>query len=808
MIRSSGMTGGIDSDSIRKRLVIKAVRNIRKAGEKEDAEKGMYRPEIKLDLQRSLLLTESYRETEGEPMVLRRAKALERILTGMDLYIQDWERIVGNNVSTPQGLYFGIDMNWRSVRRIVEQDEGRTLLDEEGRKKLDDLIHYWQGKSMSDLQQTMFTGEVLDYWKMSKCAAGIWSHWSELGIPNYEKIFRVGLRGIIKETEDRLAEIDRTVPDDYIDQKEFLQAVVIALNAVITYAKRYAEMARQQAGLSSDPEDIRRLKTIAGICDKVPEHPPETLAEALQSFFFIHVVRYLEYSTLGIGIRFDKLFGPYYENDLKNDRITREQALELLELLWVKFHELGLIYSPTLSSIYGGVASLQAITLGGVDSNGDSVVNEMTYLVLETAEQMRTPEPTIALRYHDNMPYSLLSKATDVIRTGIGYPSFFNDMALLPMLENWEVPAEDARDYAVSGCVYIELPGKNIARRALGGFNLPLAMWYALNQGVNRATGEQIGARTPDPLTFTSIDDVMSAYLEQVDFFFGRLCIVQNTSQSLYEKYLPRPFYSALLDGCIERGQDCRKWGYPSAVSDFSIILGPTNVADCMAAIKKNVFDDKKVTMNALLKALEANWEGHEEIRQLMLNAPKYGNDDDYVDRIAAEVQQRTAEVMLTFKNRFGYPCRGDGSGISATYAAGAIVPATPDGRKSGEPLADATLSPVFGTDRKGPTAVLKSASKISTEKTHNHLLNQKFLPESLEGEMKEVFIAYLRSWGELGISQIQFNIVDRETLLDAQNNPENHSDLLVRVAGYSAYFVDLSKGLQDSIIARTEHKF
>lgn len=800
-------TAGTPTDSIRSKLVVKAVRNIRKAGQKEDVDKGMYRPEIRLDLQRSILLTESYKETEGEPMVLRRARALEKILTHMDLYIQDHERIVGNSMSSPKGIYFGIDMNWRSVRRIVDEPEASTLLDEEGRRQLDELIAYWKGRSMSDLQQNLFTGEVLQYWKMAKLSPGIWSHWSELGIPNYEKVFRVGLKGLIEEAEARLAEIDRTVPLDYIDQKEFLQAVILSLRAVIAYARRYAEKARQKAAESTNPEDRERLETIARICDRVPEHPPETLHEALQSFFFLHVVRYLEYSTLGIGVRFDKVFGPFLEKDSKQGRITREGALELLQLLWVKFHELGLIYSPTLSAVYGGVASLQVITLGGVDEDGNDVLNEMTYLVLETALTMQTPEPSIVLRCHEGTRHELLDKAVDVVRTGIGYPSFFNDRALLPMLEAWDVPTRDARDYAVSGCVYIELPGKNIARRALGGFNLPLALYYALNQGVNPMTGEQVGARTPDPLTFRSAGDVMEAYLEQVRFSFQRFCTIHNVSQALYEKYLPRPFYSALLDGCIERGQDCRKWGYPSAVSDFSIILGPSNVADSLAAIRKVVFEERKVSMQTLLEALAANWEGYERVRQLMLHAPKYGNDDDYADRIAVEVHHRTAAVMMESKNRFGYACRGDGSGISATYAAGAVCPASPDGRRAGEPLADATLSPVFGTDHEGPTAVLKSASKISTVRTHNHLLNQKFLPQALEGEKKELFIQYLRAWADLGISQIQFNVVDRETLVDAQNHPENYQNLLVRVAGYSAYFVDLSKGLQNSIIARTEQR-
>jgi formate C-acetyltransferase len=726
----------------------------------------------------------------------------------MDLYIQDWERVVGNNVPVPQGLYFGIDMNWRSVRRVANSDEGSSLLTDEDRIELDKLIEYWNGRSMSDIQQSMFSGDILKYWDMSQGGAAFWSHWSELGIPDYEKIFRVGLRGLIQEAEARLDEIDRQVPVDYVDQKEFLQAVIIALEAVIKFAHRYADLARKQAARSDDAEDRSRLGTIARTCERMPEHPPQTLLEALQSFFFIHVVRYIEYSTLGIGVRFDKIFGPYYENDLKNSRITREEAVELLQLLWVKFHELGLIYSPTLTSLYGGVASLQAITLGGVDEDGNDITNEMTYLALETAERMRTPEPSIALRYHDGTPDELLSRATDVIRTGIGYPSLFNDKALLPLLERWEVPLKDARDYAVTGCVYIEIPGKNIVRRAYGAMILPLALWYALNQGKHPATGEQSGAPTPDPLTFKSADDLMAAYLEQVGFFFDRLCRIENTCQTLYEKYLPRPYYSALIDGCIEQGKDCRKWTYPSPVTDFCVILGPANVADAITAVKKNVFEERTVTMEELLAAMRANWVGYERVRQLMIHVPKFGNDDDYADEIAAEVHYRTAEVMGRSHNRFGFRCRGDGSGISATYGAGAVVPATPDGRRDGEPLSDGTLSPVFGMDQKGPTAVLKSAAKISTKKTYNHLLNQKFLPAVLAGDMQPVFMSYLRAWGDLGISHIQFNVVDRETLLDAQKHPEKYPDLLIRVAGYSAYFVDLSKGLQDSIIARTEHGF
>lgn len=792
----------LSSDDIRSKLVIKAVRNVRRGYEKDES-RGMYRPGIKLDIQRSRLLTESYRETEGQPMVIRRAKGLEKVLDNMDIYIQEWERIVGNNVSTPEGLYFGIDMNWRSVKRVVSGEEGESLLDEDGRRELSELVEYWKGRCMSDIQQETYTGEVLKYWRYE--GTFLWTHWSELGIPNYEKIFRIGLRGIIQEAQKRLKEIDRLVPLDYIEQKEFLQAVVIALEAVIAFAHRYSEMAQHMADEASDPDEKKRLRGIVETCRWVPENPPRSLVEALQSFFFIHIVRYLEYSTLGIGVRFDKIFGSYYENDLREGKITRREALELLQLLWVKFNELGLVYSPMLTAIYGGVASLQAITIGGVGDDGKDVTNEITYLVLEAARSMKTLEPSIALRYHDETPDKLLSEAIDVIRTGLGYPSLFNDKSILPLLEKWKVPREDARDYAITGCVYLELPGKNIARRAYGGVVLPKCLWWALHRGINPETGEQWGAPTPDPRTFQSADDLMHAYLEQVRFFFGKLNKIENTSRSLYERYLPRPFYSALLDGCIERGKDCRSWAYPSSAHDICIIIGPTNVADSITAIRKVVFEDKRITMDQLLKALDANWEGFEEIRQMMIQAPKYGNDDDYADEIAVQVHHKTSEVMAQFTDRFGNPCRGDGSGVSATYGVAFNTPATPDGRRNGEAFADATLSPIQHMDEKGPTAVLKSAAKIDTTETYNHLLNQKFLPAALEGDMKGVFISYLRSWGDLGISHVQFNVVDKKTLVDAQENPEDYKDLIVRVAGYSAYFVDLSRGLQDTIIARTE---
>jgi formate C-acetyltransferase len=792
---------------IKSRLVIKAVRNVRYGyHEEDDTGQGMYRKGIKLDLERARLITESYRATDGEAFVMRRARALEHILSNMTIYMNDWERVVGNHASRPESLTFWIDMNWRSVVRVVKSKDCADLLDDEGRVELEELAAYWKGKSMSDRHQSLFTGEVLRNWAFEGTIG--WTQWSELGIPDYEKIFRVGLKGILEEAEQRLADIERDVPVDYLEQREFLDAVVISLKAAIDFAHRYVEKARAEAASASGEEDRKRLEEIAETCSWVPENPPRTLLEAFQSFFFVHLVRYIEYSTLGIGMRFDKIFGPYLERDLESGRLSDQEALELMQLLWVKLHELGLLYSPSLSMVYEGVEALQAITLGGVDEEGNDVTNKMTYLVLDAAESMRTLEPNIALRCHDGTPEELLSRATDVIRTGIGYPSLFNDQAILPLLEKWNVPLEDARDYAMSGCVYIEIPGKNIARRVIGGLFTPKCLWWALHEGRSRLSKQQFGAPTPDPRTFTNVDELLDAYAEQVRLFIYRLSSIENTSRSLYEKYLPRPFYSAILEGCIEKGKDTRRWAYPSSVHDFIVMLGITNVADSITAIKKVVLDDKRITMDDLIGAMDANWEGYEDVRQMMINAPKYGNDDDYADEIAARVHELTAQTLAEFTDRFGNPLRGDGSGLSATYTMAIGTPATPDGRKEGETFADATLSPIQGRDLNGPTAVLKSASRVKAVNTYNHLLNQKFSPSMLEGDKKQRFVDYLRTWGDLGVSHVQFNIVDRETLLAAQKKPQDYQSLVVRVAGYSAYFVDLSRGLQDAIIARSEQSF
>lgn len=793
----------LSAEDLRKQVVSRGIRNVKRGNADDDSQRGMFRPEVRLDLQRSRLMTESYKGTDGEPMLLRRAKALANVLNKMGIFIRDYERIVGYQTADPNGIYHPIEQNWKSPLRLVNSEAGKTLLDEAGRKELDELCEYWNGKSQSDRHQAALPDELKKYWTYE--GTFLWSQLSELGVPNYKKLFRLGLKGLIQEIKDKMAEVDREIPPDYYDQKNFLQAAVITLEAVINFAHRYAELARNTAAEEQNPARKTILEEIAHTCDWVPENPPRTFIEAVQFFYFIHLVRYLEYSTLGIGVRVDHLFGSYYDKDLKEGRITEEDALGILQLLWIKLNELGLVYSPTVSSVYGGVASLQAVTIGGTDEDGKDVTNDLTYLTLEAARTLKLIEPSIALRLHDGTPDKVYEKAADVIKTGIGYPSLFNDDALIPLYERWGVPTEDATQYSVTGCVYIEIPGKNIVRRSVGYPVLTKMLWWALHQGVDSKTGEQHGARTADPATFTSWKDLLDAYAEQVTFFFTKIEHLERINNEILAEYNPRPFYSVLLDGCIEKGKDCRKWVYPSMIHHFAQVIGGVNVADSITAVQKVVFEDKLVTLPELIEIMDKNWEGKEDIRQACLNAPKFGNDDDYADLIAREVMARGEAAVGEVKDGFGLSHRGDGSAVSATYGLAADTPATPDGRFDGEPFSDSTLAPAPGRDKKGPTAVLKSVSKISTVDTFNHLLNQKFLPKFLEEDMKPLFLSYLKTWKELGVPHIQFNIVDKETLVNAKAQPDKYSDLIVRVAGFSAYFVDLSAGLQDHIIARTE---
>lgn len=747
-----------------------------------------------LDLERARLLTESYKRTEGEPMILRRAKALKHILENMTIYIRPNELVVGNFASTPDSVVHYPEFAWKWVERETEPGNVYSeMLTDEGRRELKEIDSYWDKLAVHHIFKRIIPKGVADeivYVFNWECAT-----------PNYQKIFQIGLKGIIQEAQKRKERLVKELVEgkingeEYVKKTMFLDSVIIVLEAAINWAKRYAKLARELAEKEENPVRRRELETIAKNCEWVPENPPRTLHEALQCYWLIHlIVNFIELPMVGDGIRFDVCFNPYYEKDLKEGRITREQAQEIVECVFVKSQETGFLHPPVWSGAGGGAIGFQTITIGGTDSDGNDVTNEMSYIVLDAMKSVRTVTPPIALRWHDKIPKKLINKAIEVLATGMPQPAFFNDKVNIPRLVSLGVPLSDARNYSINNCMVPTIPGKNLNHRSAWANAVPLPK---LLYEVLISKGEE----------FNSIEELIDAFIEKYAVRIRKLVFLSNIADSLYRQYVPRPFLSAVLDDSIERAQDIREWNYNPDYRDV-VILGLNNVADSLAAIKKLVFEEKKISMKQLIAALENNWEGYEDIRKMCLEAPKFGNDDDYVDLISREVAKRVTQETMKCKTNLGTPVIPDGTVASAFWLWGKLCEATPDGRKAGETLHDGSISPVGGRDRKGPTAVLKSVSKVDPLISWNHLLNQNFMPQYLEGHNAEVFAQYLRTWADLGIHHIQFSVVGRETLEEAQRHPEKYSNLMVRVCGYSAYFVDLSKDLQDSIIARTPHCF
>ena len=772
------------------------------------------RPTLKLDVERARHVTQAYKMTEGEPIAIRRAKAVANHLDNMTIYINDYDRFAGNSSKSPDHVISYPELYSRWVDKAIEMGYKDMLTDEE-REEMHEINKYWFSRSVQGAERAYLAEEDKPYWSYMNQGVFVWVHGAHSGqVPNYEKVFQVGLKGILKEAEDKLAEIVqdkeliRDHPREFLKKKAFLEAVIISIEAAIRWSKRYAELARTMASEEKEEERKKELEQIAESCSWVPENPPRTFHEVLQAWFLLFLlVRVLDVQTSGIGDRLDYLWYPFYKKDKEEGRITPEEAQELLEYIWLKFTELADFNAPIMGS--GAHTTPRYITIGGQDRLGRDATNELTYIIMDSVKSLGLVEPMMVVRLHKNTPDEFLYRFTDIMRQDAGHYGIFNDEFMVPWLVGKGMPVEDARNYGIEGCMRWTVIGKPMGHRGIAGvgFALPKCLEYALNQGRDYKffDGKQIGPATPDPLTFTSIEDVIEAYLEQVKFFTEKIVTFSNITDALEDEWLPQPFNSALLDGCIENAMDVRDLKYWHKTNMQPV--GQTTVVNALVAMKKLIFEDKKVTMEQLLQALKDNWEGHEELRQVFLDAPKFGNDDDYVDFFARDVHIGTCETIHQFKTIYGFNAQCDGSGSASYFAFSGLTGATPDGRKDRQVFGDGTVSPVAGTDKKGPTAVLKSVAKIDPLLTFNHLFNQRWMPEFLEGDNRAKFVAYLRTFVDLGIHHVQGNVIDDKVLRDAQEHPENYESLVVRVAGFSAYFTDMHKEVQDQIIARTKQR-
>ena len=786
----------------------------------EELMKKVRREHFPLCVQKAQLITKIYRQTEGEPESLRQAKAFAHVLENIPIWIDEEELIAGHAASKPWGVeidpFLGpIDAE---LLKGLEQ-EGVVVIDEEDWSAIREVAEYWRRRNW-EYRTWQLADERL--WKFLQ--VGIWLppmrsraegvgayagsglgiyHGLHLAVPDYEKVLSHGLNSIIEEAEEELKSI-RFFGRDDVEKRLFLEAVIIALKAINQFANRLVDLAEAKAGAEANPERREKLQRIAETCRWVPANAARSFYEALQCFWLIYLVCNPS-PTIGVG-RFDQYMYPFYRKDKEMGRITDEEVVRLLCELRVKDMELVRVaLRPAKRMQHAGMAKWHNMVIGGVTSNGQDATNELAYLILEAAKRLMTPHHTITLRVHEGTPEELMMKALEVVKTGVGMPAFVGDRSYIEFLLSKGVPIPVARNYALGGCLDVALPG---LMRIVGAsfFVAPKVLEIFLNDGVDPRTGLEVGPFKVDLDKFQTYVEFTDALKEYLAHFIGLWVEVANLHAAVRSELTKHVVEAALMTNGIKAGKSFFERKMPYEINSVLLPVGMINVADSLATIKKLVFEEKKITMEQLKKAVQANWEGYEELRRMCLEAPKYGNDDDYTDLIAKDLYRFLAMTITKFDYTLGGKHQPGGISISSMWAGGDITGATPDGRYAGEVLADGSMSPMRGRDTNGPTAIIKSASKIDQALYASTLLNMKFHPSTLGNtEDLKKLATLIKTYFSLGGKHVQFNVVSREMLLEAQKHPENYSDLVVRVAGYSAYFVQLGKRVQDEIIARTE---
>jgi len=768
-------------------------------------------PEICVE--RAQLITESYRETEDLPIHLRRAKAFEKILHGMTIFIQDDELVVGNQCTKPRSAPVYPEFSCKWLEAELDRLEKRTgdvfLISEDKKKILRELFPYWDKKTSNELATSLMTSDAL-----AAQGAGVFTvgnyYFNGVGhiSVDYAKVLANGLNGVIAEAKTELAGLDIANPDD-LKKMHFLNAVIISNEAVIAFAGRFAGEAEKLAASEANAGRKAELLEIARICRKVPAQPAGSFWEAVQSFWFIQLVLQIESNGHSISpMRFDQYMLPYLQMDAA---ITTEKAQELLDLLYIKFSEINKVRDEGSTKAFGGYPMFQNLIVGGVDREGEDATNELSFMCLQATANTKLYQPSISIRIHSNTPAELYSKAVEVSRLGLGMPAYYNDRFIIPALLSRGLTREDARDYGIIGCVEPQVAGKTEGWHDAAFFNMAKVLELALNDGVDALTGKQLGPKTGDLASFVSFEELMKAYKTQMEYFVKLLVVSDNAVDIAHGQRTPLPFLSSLVDDCLSKGKSLQEGG---AHYNFTGPqgVGVGNVGDSLTAIKKLVFDDKAITLIELKKGLASDFAGvdMESMRQMLLNrAPKYGNDNEYADMIAHEGALIYCREVEKYVNPRGGKFQPGLYPVSANVPLGTVVGATADGRKSGTPLADG-VSPVSGVDQSGPTASVKSVARLDHVIASNGtLLNMKFHPSALKDDRGiQNLVGVTETFFNGGGTHIQYNVIGRDTLLDAQKHPDNYQGMVVRVAGYSAFFTSLDKAIQDDIIARTEQVF
>ena len=774
-----------------------------------------------IDAQRAILATLAYKENLNQPRVMVRAKMLEKVLDNMSIYIEDKSLLAGNQATKNRNAPIFPEYTMEFVMKELDQFEKRDgdvfYITEKTKEQLREIAPFWQNNNLRARGEALLPEEVRVFMETGvfgmegKLNAGD----AHLAV-NYERILKDGLRGYEKRVKEYKASLDLTDPES-IDKYCFYNAVLIVLEAVRNFANRYSVLAQDLAEKELNQERKIELLEISRICSKVPYEPAETFREAVQSVWFIQLILQIESNghSLSYG-RFDQYMYPYYNRDIKNGTIKESEALELLTCLWIKTLTINKVRSQAHTLSSAGSPMYQNVTIAGQTIDKKDAVNDLSFLVLKSVAQTRLTQPNLTVRYHKNINKHFLDECVEVMRLGFGMPALNNDEIIIPSFMDWQVKEEDAYNYSAIGCVETAVPGKWGYRcTGMSYINFPRMLLCTMNNGVDLTSNKRFTKGYGYFTEMESYEELLKAWDKTIREITRYSVIVENVIDKASERDVPDILCSALTDDCIARGKTIKEGG---AVYDFisGLQVGIANMADCLAAIKKLVYEEKKITKQELWDAILDDFSSPEnkKIQEMLIReAPKYGNDDDYVDQLIVEAYDSYIEEIEKYPNtRYNRgPIGGiryaGTSSISANVGQGMSTMATPDGRNAFEPLAEG-CSPAHNSDKNGPTAVFKSVSKLRTNKiTGGVLLNQKMTPQMLSTEENRQKLELLIKtfFNRLHGYHVQYNIVSKETLIDAQKHPENHKDLIVRVAGYSAFFNVLSKKTQDDIIGRTE---
>lgn len=812
-------------------------------------------PEIEAD--RAILLTESYKQTEGEPIILRRAKAFAHILENIPITIRDEELIVGSATQAPRGCQTFPEYSFEWLEAEFDTVETRAAdpfyISEKTKEALREVHQYWKGKTTSELATSYMAPEALTAIEHNIFTTGNYFY-NGIGhvTVDYGKVLRIGYSGIIEETKAALAKLNFG-DSDYAKRHHFLNAVLISCEAVIGYAKRYAKLADMMAEGCQDYERKAELRRIAANCERVPEFGARNFYEACQSFWFIQMLLQVESSGHSISPgRFDQYMYPYFKKDLDEGAITREFAQELMDCIWVKLNDLNKCRDAASAEGFAGYSLFQNLIAGGQDEHGLDATNDVSFMCINATMHVFLPAPSFSVRVWNGSPHEFLIRAAELTRTGIGLPAYYNDEVIIPALLSRGVTLADARNYNIIGCVEPQAPAKTDGWHDAAFFNMCRPLELVFSRG--KDAGEQVGPDTGEFKAMKTFDDFYNAYKTQMNYFIELLVNADNAIDQAHADRCPLPFQSCMVEDCIGRGKSMQEGG---AIYNFTGPqgFGIANMADALYVIKKLVYEDKKYTLCDFKDALDNNYgkdmdahyaekvtknvvadlvasgkkltredvtaifeevsknpctdEQKEKYDRMLADidtVPKFGNDLDDVDAFARDVAYTYTRPMESYKNPRGGQYQAGLYPVSANVPLGAQTGATPDGRLARTPIADG-VSPAAGRDLNGPTAAANSVAKLDHYIASNGtLFNMKFHPTALAGRNGlENFVSLVRGYFDQKGSHIQFNVVSRETLRDAQAHPEKYKSLVVRVAGYSALFTTLSRSLQDDIIARTE---